>query len=395
MTYAPPSITATGLTVPSYQDFLDLFQGNLQNLYGPGVYLGDDSSDHQMLSVLAVANSDQCGALQLEYNNRSTNFAVGAALDSLAKLIGPTRKPSTFSTCAVTLFGTPGTTIVDGLIRDSVAQQGVLWALPTTLTIPSGGTLNTLAVCQVTGSLNALPGQLNVIATPTAGWTSVTNTLSAALGQPVETDSQFRTRLAISTELPSNTLFAGTLADVKAIVGVTRATGDENNTNATNANGNPAHSITMVAEGGADLDVATAIYENKGPGCSTNGTIPINVADPNGIIHIMRFDRPTYVPVFVNVQVHPLLGYTTAVGNTILNALVSYLNSLQIGEIVTQSALYATAMAVTPDLKNPIFSVRGVFLDLVGPVPVATADIPLPFNDVAQGILTNMTLTLV
>ena len=395
MAYSPPSIGPAGFTVPSFQDILDFLKSNTQDIYGPGEYLGNDSALFQVISIVSLATSDAYSGAILDFNNHSPNFATGAALSSVVKLNGLTRKVASFSTCLVTVSGAPGTTINNGIVRDSVPQQGALWDLPSVVLIPVGGSVDTVATCQVVGALNALPGQLNLIATPTAGWTSVTNATAAILGQPVETDSQLRTRQAISTELPSITIFAGTLAGVEAVAGVTRATGDENPTNVVNANGNPAHSITMVVEGGTDADVAQAIYNNKGLGCFTNGTIHVNVTDPNsGLVQSVGFLRPTNVPIFVTLGVHALAGYSSSVGIAIQNAIVNYLNSLVIGEDITLSALYAVAMSATPNLQNPEFSIRSLTLGITA-TPVGTADIQLNFNLVAQGILANIVLNVV
>jgi len=395
MAYTPPSIGATGLTVPVYQDLIDFYEANAQSIFGPGEFLGNDSALFQMMSIFALTVADAYGGLQLDFNNHSPNFAVGAALSSLVELNGLSRKVASFSTCTVTVSGVPGTTINNGLIRDSVPQQGALWSLQSAVVIPSGGSVDVVATCQTVGALNALPGQLNNIASPTAGWTGVTNANAATLGQPVETDSQLRTRQAISTEGPANTIFAATLAAVAAVAGVTRSTGDENPTNVVNANGNPPHSITMVVEGGTDTDVAQAIYDRKSLGCFTNGSVHVSVTDPNsGVVQVVSFLRPTLVPIYVTLGVHALPGYASAISTAIQSAVVDYLNSLSIGELVTQSALYAAAMSVTPNLQNPLFSVRSLTLGII-PSPSTTVDIPMNFNLVAQGIAANVAVNSV
>lgn len=395
MAYTPPFIDATGLHLPVYQDVIDLYTSNFQSIYGPGVYLGNDSADFQLLSIFALAISDSYAAAQLDFNNHSPNFAIGPALDSVVKINGLARKIASFSTCTVTVSGAPGTTINSGVVRDSVPQQGFLWSLPSSVTIPMGGSIDTIATCQVIGTVNALSGQLNIISSPVAGWNSVINAAAANLGQPVETDSQLRTRQAISTELPSITMLAGTIAGIAALLGVTRYNVDENPTNVTNANGNPPHSITAVVEGGDTGAIAQAIYNNKGIGCYTNGTVVVVVTDPNsGTVQNVRFDRPAYVPIFVTLNVHALPGFTTATQTAIQAAIVEYLNDLQIGELVTLSAMYAVAMSVTPNIEVPTFSVRSVFLD-ISASPSSTADIILTFTQVAQGVTANVVVNLV
>ena len=348
MSYTPPKIDATGQVIPSYQDLLDYYKSNVQNIYGPGEYLGNDSALFQLISIFALTVSDAYSGIQLDYNNHSPLTAIGAALSSVVALNGLVRKSASFSSCTVTISGTGGTVIPQGQVRDSVPQQGALWDLPPNVVIPIGGSVDTIVTCETVGALNATPGQLNLIATPTAGWASATNAAAATPGQPIETDSQLRTRQANSAELPANTIFAGTQAAVEAVAGVTRATGDENPTNITNANGNPAHSITMVVEGGTNADVAQAIYSKKGLGCFTNGTVSVNVTDPDsGNVQVVSFLRPTADEIYVTLDVHPLTGYGSTIGVAVQNAIVTYLNGLTIGEIVTQSALYAACLLYT------------------------------------------------
>ena len=164
----------------------------------------------------------------------------------------------------------------------------------------------------------------------------------------------------------------------------------ENPTSAVDALGNPPHSITCVVEGGANQDIANVIYTNKTIGCYTNGTVSNTVVDPvTGVIANINFDRPTYAPVFVTLNINPLTGYSSATTASIQTAVVNYLNSLQIGENVTFSALYGAALSVMPNLSLPIFSITSLFSGLA-PSPTGTADIVLTFNQVSQGITGNV-----
>ena len=67
-----------------------------------------------------------------------------------------------------------------------------------------------------------------------------------------------------------------------------------------------------------------------------------------GTITTMGFQTPTYVPIYATMVIHGLTGYTSAVLTAIQSAIVSYLNSLQIGETVTFSSLYSVAQSVMP-----------------------------------------------
>lgn len=394
MSYAAPTITSAGLVVPVYQDILDDLISQFQSIYGSTIYLGPDSPDYQMLSVFALKIADTMQAVQLAYNARSPLTAVGSDLDSIVKLNGLVRGGASQSTCPVILAGTPGATITNGVITDPAGNS---WALPTSITIGSGGTANATATCTTPGPISLAVGALSAesIATPTAGWTSVSNSVAATLGQLVEADSALRARQALSVALPSLTMLQGTIARIAATTGVTRYNVLENPTGAVDSYGNPAHSITAVVEGGTDAAVAQAIYGNRGIGPETNGTTTVTVDDPtNNTSMPISFDRPTYVPIYVTMTVHGLTGFTSTTVTAIQTAIVNYLNSLQIGEEVTYSAIYGAALAVMPNLSLPQFSIKSVAIGTTAS-PSGTSDISINFNQVAEGIVGNVNVTTV
>jgi uncharacterized phage protein gp47/JayE len=397
--YFPPVITAAGLSVPTFNAIQQALLDAYQAIYGATTYLGNDASDYQWVSAVALKLNDNMGLCQLAYNSRSPLTAVGVDLDLIVKLNGIARLSSTASQVLLQLSGTPGTIINNGLVSDI---NGFIWSLPASVTIGGGGTVNAQALCQSSGAISAAA---NTITTPvggfTAGWTGVTNPSPAIVGTPPEADSALRARQSISVALPSSTRLAGTQAEIEAVEGVTRVNVLENQTSVTDSFGNESHSLSCVVEGGTDLAVATAIYVNRGIGPNTQGMTAttetiVPVTDPDtGNVTDIGFARPTYVPIYVSLSVHGLTSaFNTAVQAAIVTALTNYLNDLEIGEEVTQSALYGIALSVMPSLITPIFSIRALTLG-TAPSPTGTVDIVLTFYEVAQGISANIILTVV
>lgn len=82
----------------------------------------------------------------------------------------------------------------------------------------------------------------------------------------------------------------------------------ENDTNVSvvdpenNPHGLPPHSITCVVEGGSDTDIAKAILYHKGIGCYTNGSKEVSIIDRNDYVNKVRFYRPAYVDIYVNLK---------------------------------------------------------------------------------------------
>lgn len=401
--YAPPSIGMAGLTIPSYLDILDDNIEQYLKIYGANQYVGIDSAIYQLLSILSLKQSDCCNQLQYNYNQSSPLTAVGAGLDRLVKLNGIARLPYTYSVATVTVVGTPGTVITNGVAQDVNGKQ---WLLPQpSITIPDGGTIDVTATCTTPGNITAEPDTIDIIASPVGGWLSVNNAAAATVGTPIETDSQLRARQAISVSVPSLTRLAATIADLKATPGVTRLNVSENPTGGVDSFGNPAHSITAVVDGTAtDLAVATAIYANKGIGALTNNEIDgsptaesksVVVNDPaTDYPTTIGFLTPSYVPVFVSMSIHLLAGGTSATLVQIHDDIVAYLNSLEIGEAVVYSELYGAALNARSNPDMPTFSIRAVTSGLSAS-PSGTADLPMDFYEVSQGISGNVVITSV
>jgi len=390
--YNAPNIGPAGLSIPSYTDILNDNLNQFLNIFGQNQYVGTDSAIYQLLAILSLKTSDVLKALQFAYNQMSPLTAVGAGLDRCVKYNGIARSPFGYSTATLTITGVPGATITNGIAQDVNGNQ---WALPTVVVIPGPGTINVIGTCIVGGNITASANTINVIATPQAGWSTVNNPSDAIPGNSIETDSQLRARQAISVALPSETLLAGTVADLAALAGVTRYNVLENPTNAIDAYGNPPHSLTAVVEGGTNDDVAQTIYNNRGIGCYTNGTTQVIVTDPNtGYTMPINFDRPTYFPIYVSLSVQLLAGGTTATLDSIQAAIVNYLNSLQIGQSVIYSELYGAALEARPNPDMPLFSIKALTCGTT-PAPTGTMDIPMLFYQVASGLNPNVVVTSV
>ena len=214
---------------------------------------------------------------------------------------------------------------------------------------------------------------ISIINTPQSSWYTVTNPTAATVGDAVESDSSLRARQAVSVALPSLTPIASTIAAVLAASGVIRVapgyptpggpgSSIENPTGAVDSWGNPAHSISIVAQCTNTVTVAQAIYNKKTIGCFTNGTTTVPVVDANtGVTEDISFFQPTSLPVFMLVV---LTGYgntpTSATLASVQAALVTYLNELAIGETVSIGALYYEIMAVNTNLATPNFGTQSV-----------------------------------
>lgn len=390
--YSPPVITAAGLSIPAYPAYIQQLNILYQGIFGSSVYLGIDTWDYEFNSVLALFMADLCSGIQLAYNARSPQTAIGADLDAIGELLGISRLPAVNSNASLGLSGTAGTPIINGYAIDTAGNE---WALPPLVTLLSGTTYVT-ATCTTGGPISANVSAINIIGTPTSGWTGVNNAAAANVGTPIETDSDYRARMAISTGIRSQTTLDATVAAIAAIPGVTRYNVLENVTGSTatiDGVSLTSHSIYAIVQGGTAAAIAAAIYNNRGIGCGMNGSTSLLYTDPlTGYQMTIYWDPPTLLPIYTSLTVNPLAGYSSATTIAIQTAITNYLNSLQIGELVSLAALYAVAMSVNVNISAPIFSITAFTLG-TSASPSGTADITLTGKQVAEGITGHCIIT--
>ena len=389
LTTVAATIDANGITAPTYADVYAYFQAQYQAIYGTDVYIDPDSWDGQLLAVFAQAIAD-CNSVSIGiYNSFSPAKAVGAALSSNVKINGIQREASSYSSADLTLVGQAGTTITNGIAKDENNNQ---WALPATVTIPPAGQITVTATCTTIGAITALAGTINQIGTPTRGWQTVTNASDAAPGAPVELDPALRARQTVSTALPSQTVLDGIVGAVANLSGVTRYAPYENDTNVTDANGIPSHSIALVVEGGDATAIANAIAVKKTPGGGTFGTTTIVTTNRYGMPVPIHFFRPTDAPISVVVAIRALTGYTSAIGAAMQAAIAAYVTGVTIGGGDAQAVEWDNCIAAAKAIPGAN-TFKIVSLTLTGPRGAGAPDIALLFNESASCTADQVTIT--
>lgn len=377
------TLSAAGITAPTYPEILATLQSEYYNIFGSDAYINPDSQDGQLLAIFAAAIHDSNNATIQAYNNFSPTFAQGNNLSSLVKINGIARLVSSNSTAPVLISGSTGTIITNGVVSDS---NGNLWNLPATVTIPVSGSITVLATSQVTGSIPAVSGSINVIHTPTLGWQTVVSTADATLGAPVETDAALRIRQSNSTSFPSTSVLSAVSAAIANVSGVIKSMVYENNTGTTDTNGIPGHSISVVVSGGDPVVVAQTIANRKSPGTGTYGTTSEVVSVGNTNITINFYQATNEVlTATINITAKP--GYNNDIGNGIKQSLYNFIQLQQIGQTIEFTQALAACVGPTYKLESIGFTVNG------GAVQT-DVDIAIPFNGLPSLALGAITLVV-
>lgn len=266
------------------------------------------------------------------------NSAEGDALENICSITGIIRLDKTKSTVTVVATGTPATSIPIGSVI-SVQTTGDRFVTLATAVIGGGGTVSIDCESEEFGPIAAPAGTLTVIVTPVGGWDSVTNALDAVLGRNIETDVELRARRVQALFNPGGGTLESILAAVSGVSGVTSAFAFENVSLSTNSDGLPGKSFEIVVEGGDDVAICQAIFDNKPAGIFPYGTSDEDIVDSQGFSHDINFSRPTEVEMWISltVVVNPAIfgGGIESEGVTLVKqALADFGDLLNIGDDV-------------------------------------------------------------
>jgi hypothetical protein len=139
--------------------------------------------------------------------------------------------------------------------------------------------------------------------------------------------------------------------------------------------------VAVVIAGGDAGAIAQTIFDKKGPGTGTYGSTTEAVLDPFGVPKTVDFSRPTVVDMWVEIRIHPLASYTSAIGEALQQAVVDYGNGLDIGADVITTRLYLPANLFGA-VDSATYEVTSIRIKKTGGV-YGTADVVIAFDELA------------
>lgn len=392
MAYFTPYIDNTGIHIPTYQDIIDYYIAQAKLIFGSDIYLGIDSQDYQMYSIIARSAEASLQAAVDSYNARNPDTAFDDTLDGLVTINGLERKPASYSTVTLNLTGFPYTLIRGGVVE---SNSGDRWNLPNEVVLDSQGRATVTGIAQEIGPIVALSGEITTILTPTYGWSTVNNPNAANMGQKVESNAELKARRKIAVATPSQTELESLTAGIDNISGVTDFQVYENDTKMTDARGLPGNSICAVVEGGTNEDIVQELGRRKNMGVLSYGDVTLPYTNRYNTTLDISFFRPEYVPVFIEVNIKPLSGYTSEVGEQIKEAISTYFSDLRIGNNLYNSQLWEAALSVSPDIK-PYFSIDPILGIKIGTTEgvLSLQDLEATFKQKFTIDIDNITISL-
>ncbi len=293
-------LTDAGFRRPTYAELLDALEHKARELFGSKANMTVRSPLGIFLRIYAWMLNLLFSTLEDVYNSRFIDTAVGSSLYNLGRSIGLRLLGAQKAVGYLTFSGESGLEVPEGFLAETIAGSQYI-------TLQSGiirdGTVTLPASSVIPGpDGNTLENTITTITNPKLGITAVTNERPFEGGRNTETDAEFRERYYLSVDFAGGVNIDAIVAEIyENVEAVIAVTGEENDTDLTNDHGLPPHSFEIVAYGGLDEDVATAIFRRKAAGIQAFGNTTVAVVDVSGVTHDIGFSRPAPVEVWIKV----------------------------------------------------------------------------------------------
>lgn len=344
-----PQITDAGIEIQSFDEVFQELADSYREIYGQDISIDQEDPDGQRIGIEARANLDLQQLAVSVYNSLDPDFDDG--LMRTAKLSGIYLKPPSSSQWDLTVTATKGLTLKKGYtVKDDLDQE---WWLTGDVAVATGANTVTF-IAKDTGRVE---GGLNSIISPVTivlGVTSITADVAAVEGRDEETPAELRQSRERSLQNPAHSVLGSLFAKLARLDGVTDLGVYENDQKTQDpVTGLPPNSVWAIVEGGRVADIIKTIVKQKTAGAYTVGEIESDFIEtmvkPNGdtfpILHTMRFDRPTYVGLYVTLEARSKIPGELVDDELIMNRLAE--RKLSIGQPIQASELYYDALAAS------------------------------------------------
>ncbi len=356
--------TAAGLVIPAETDILAGVQADMNAAFGGGLNPGLETPQGQLASSQAAVIGDKNNEVALIVNQVDPQYSADRFQDAIGRIYFLTRKPATPTAVTATLTGLVGTVIPAGTLAQDTS--GNTYAASGSATIGITGTVDAEFQNIETGPIPCAAGTLTQVYQAVPGWDAITNAADGAMGQDVESRADFEYRRKNSVALNGNGTPTAIYAEVFALADVLdvyvkdNPSGSTVNTGSTNYPLLP-HSVYVAVVGGADADVAAAIWRKKDTGCDYNGNTSTVVTDDSGYnypqpTYTVKFERPAALPVKFAVQLVNDVSLPSNIAQLVQNAIIARFNGAdgttreRMGSLVLASRYYGAVVSVAPNV---------------------------------------------
>lgn len=357
--------TPAGLVIPAETDVLAGVQADINAAFGGGLNPALETPQGQLASSQAAVIGDKNNEFALFVNQVDPQYSADRFQDAIGRIYFMSRKPATPTTVQATVNGLAGTVIPGGTLAQDTS--GNMYACSGNVTIDATGSATAEFQNIENGPIPCAAGTLTRVYQAIPGWDAIANAADGTMGSDVESraDFEYRRKNSVAkngTGTPQAIyaeVFA--LADVLDVYVKDNPTGSAVNTGSTNY---PiaAHAVYVAVVGGADADIASAIWRKKDLGCDTNGNTTVTVVDPSGYSYpqpsySIKFQRPASLAVKFAVRIVNDPSLPSNIVTLVKNAIIARFDGAdgttreRIGATILASRYYGAVVSVASNVS--------------------------------------------
>lgn len=372
-------VTENGFVQKPVEVIVNHINNRFLSVFGSNFDISPEGPDGQVIGIISEEISKCWQQAEQVFNAYRPGAMQKVGLDNICELTFTKRLVDWPSRVGLRCEGQAGTRVPAG----SVASDGTMRFVTQYDVILPG---DVTAVASEVGEYYVAANTVNKIETPVAGWESVNNPEIGQTGVDYESDPALRIRRDRTTA-HTGSAFVEAIYAALADLNLSYIRVRDNDTGAP-INGQPSGTIFVVVDGGTSNDIARRIFRAKTGGVPTYGDVSINITDSKGYPHIIHFSRPTYSDIYVSGTFKRRANANISSNDAIAQlktAAANYLNTLQPGQSVVWSNMFAPLMAATQYLE-----IDTLFIGLSAS-PTGTSTIELDIDKRARGVEDNIT----
>lgn len=356
-------LTDLGYSRPSYNDILADKIDDTKKLFGEDIKTDDTSTIGKYIRIGAYGLAKAYEDIELSYYSRFISTASGLSLDRLCgSFVGVTRNPAVAAEHKVTISGTAGKTVSAGFVVRT--DDYITFFSTEDVTIGTDGKGILTVICTATGEIgNIGNNEITIIVNPDINVDKIISSEITVYGEEEESDYALRRRAAQALQGIGSGTINAIRAAVLRVPTVISVGIIENDTDATDSNGRPAHSFECYVYGGENYEqeIAEAIFSKKPIGIKSisTSTTPITktVTDDGGYSHTITFSHTENVNILFKINIKKDNEFETDGQNQIKSNITEYISNLGVGKSVVLSALYGYIHEVSGVVDVPSITV--------------------------------------
>ena len=370
-------------------EIVEDLQDRAKTAFGEDVNLNSNSLLGKLIELFSYELAVNWQGQEQVYTSHIVDFATGVNLDYICDFIGISRKPATNSSVVLTFYGTDGTTIPAGTQVSTNGDDKIYFETDEEVEIgtTTSGEIDVDATSLEKGSdVNVAAYTLTNLVNFISGIDTVANSSAATGGTDEESDIELRKRYKDSVAIAGASTVDSIRAEINNIENVRAVLVKQNSTDST-VDGLLPHSIQAIVLDGEDEDIAEAIFDTVAAGIQTNGSTSVSVEDNSGNSHTIKFDRPTEIDIYVDIELTTSDSFPTNGDYLVEIEILKYIGGLDTVESTEYAGLSINENVIYTKLIDYAMNVEGVedVSITVGTSddPVGTSNITIDTTEIA------------